>query len=830
MLPLKNTSLAVVAGCPADEDLQELLGGACEESDSSLVSHLDGCRHCRDRLEALAAGEDLWSRATKNLRESTTDSFQELGHVMARVRTLTLGADDTLAPCKPDVSLAFLTPCETPGRLGRLGPYEVVDVLGRGGMGVVLKAVDAALDRTIAIKVLACPSSLHPEARARFRREARAVAAVRSEHAVGIHCVEENAEPPYLVMEYVPGVSLQQRIDRGQPLAIDEILRIGAQVARGLEAAHAQGLIHRDIKPANILLEAGTGKVKITDFGLARAVDAPSLTQSGTVTGTPEYMAPEQADSRPIDHRADLFSLGSVLYAMCTGHPPFRCERSLAVLRRTLEESPLPIRLVRPETPEALVRVIEKLHQKHPDGRYASAADVAEALEQLRATGEPAIPPTPAIRAAKATEDAALSRHLRWALLAASLVLAAMLAASELAGFTGIASRAVALRGLRTSEDAALAQAEPRAAGAKDRKPAEPRTRALVAAAAELTRRAPDGADPQAVAGPGAQTPLELTQPLRRFEGHTGPVASMALAPDGKLAISSSGWPQGDCTVRLWDVAKGKEIRRLRADELAMPRDEKNSEVPGEVYSVAFSPDGSMALFAGANGLFGLWDVRTGDVVRRFEGHKTSVYSVAFSPDGKQALSGGQDMTVRLWDVGTGKEIQRLTAHTQWVNCVAFAPDGNRALSGSRDQTMRLWDVVKGEQLREFKEHKAWVWGVSFAPDGLQALSAADTIRLWDLSDGRLLRTFAGHRGAVTAVTFSRDGRRFLSGGFDHTTRLWDRQAGREIATLLNHRDFVKAVAFSRDGSHALSAGGGEGGRAPFQPGNDFAIRLWKLP
>ena len=245
-----------------------------------------------------------------------------------------------MAPFPPGPASDCLRPCATPGRLGRLGPYEVVEILGRGGMGVVYKAVDPALDRTVAIKVLACAPAFNADARARFRREGRAAAAVRSEHAVVIHAVEETAEPPYLVMEYVDGTSLQERLDRSGPLEIDEILRIGAQTARGLAAAHAQGLIHRDIKPANILLEAGTGKVKITDFGLAKAVDAPSLTGAGAVTGTPEYMAPEQTSDGPIDHRADLFSLGSVLYAMCTGQPPFRAERSLAVLRRTRKRHP----------------------------------------------------------------------------------------------------------------------------------------------------------------------------------------------------------------------------------------------------------------------------------------------------------------------------------------------------------------------------------------------------------------------------------------------------------------------------------------------------------
>src|SRR5205807_5419030 len=148
------------------------------------------------------------------------------------------------------------------------------------------------------------------------------------------HAVEDDAPVPYFVMQFIDGVTLQQKIDRGGPLDVREVLRIGLQTAAGLAAAHKQGLIHRDIKPANILLENGVERVKITDFGLARAADDASLTQSGVVSGTPQYMAPEQARGEALDGRADLFSLGSVLYFMCTGRPPFRATESMAVLKR----------------------------------------------------------------------------------------------------------------------------------------------------------------------------------------------------------------------------------------------------------------------------------------------------------------------------------------------------------------------------------------------------------------------------------------------------------------------------------------------------------------
>src|SRR5262249_12616885 len=202
---------------------------------------------------------------------------------------------------------------------------EILEVLGRGGFGVVLKAFDEKLHRMAAIKLLSARFAGNATARQRFLREARAAAAVSNQHVVGIYAVEE--EPvPYLVMEYVAGQTLQQKLDEGGPLQPKEVLRVGWQIADGLAAAHAIGLIHRDIKPGNILLEDSVERVKITDFGLARAADDASLTQSGQVAGTPAYMSPEQADGEKVDHRTDLFSLGSVLYAMCAGHPPFRAD------------------------------------------------------------------------------------------------------------------------------------------------------------------------------------------------------------------------------------------------------------------------------------------------------------------------------------------------------------------------------------------------------------------------------------------------------------------------------------------------------------------------
>lgn len=349
--------------CPDAARWRGLLDDALPATEqAALADHLEACAACRDLFAALAAGEPAWEAARELAQASETQTHP--------------GVERFRAPS----GLPFLEPSDEEGRIGRFGPYEVMAVVGRGGMGVVLKAFDPSLHRVVAVKVLAPQLSAGVAARKRFVREARAAASVAHEHVVTIHAVDEWKGWPFLVMQYVGGKSLQERIDRSGPLEVKEILRIGMQAARGLAAAHAQGLVHRDIKPANILLENGVERVKLTDFGLARAVDDPSLTQAGVVAGTPQYMSPEQAKGEAVDARSDLFSLGSVLYAMATGGPPFRGDSSIGVIRKVCDEEPRPIRESNTEIPTWLDALIRKLLAKDPAQRFTSAEEVAEVL------------------------------------------------------------------------------------------------------------------------------------------------------------------------------------------------------------------------------------------------------------------------------------------------------------------------------------------------------------------------------------------------------------------------------------------------------------------
>ena len=274
----------------------------------------------------------------------------------------------------------LLAPSDVPGCLGTLGPYEVIELVGRGGMGVVLRGRDTKLNRIVAIKLLAPELAVNAVAVQRFLREAQAAAAVSHDHVVTIHAIDERAQPPVIVMEFVDGQSLQQKIDKEGLLDVKSILRIGMQTASGLAAAHRQGLVHRDIKPSNILLENGIERVKLTDFGLARAVDDIGVTRTGQITGTPQYMSPEQAQGQRIDHRTDLFSLGCVLYAMCTGRAAFRADSAVAVMHRVVHDAPRPIRELNEDIPEWLCGIVDKLLAKDAADRFESADDVEQLL------------------------------------------------------------------------------------------------------------------------------------------------------------------------------------------------------------------------------------------------------------------------------------------------------------------------------------------------------------------------------------------------------------------------------------------------------------------
>lgn len=355
------------------------------EESPDLLSHLESCVRCRDELARLVGTADDWNsvRSLSSIRDNCDGT--EDNHWISRSPKQVAGKSSPMAPLPEAYVRSVLEDPRHPEMLGRIGRYDVERLIGSGGMGLVFKAFDTELNRPVAIKVLTPSIAFHATARHRFAREAKAAAAVVHEHVVPIYNVESNGQLPYLVMHFAQGDSLQSRIDQEGPLELKAILRISQQIASGLSAAHAQGLVHRDVKPANVLLEQGVERALITDFGLAQAADDASQSYSGFLAGTPQYMSPEQAKGERVNHLSDLFSLGCVMYTMCTGRPPFRGDTTLSILQKVQQSSVKAIQECNPDVPTWLCGIIERLMMKHPADRYQSATEVSMLLEQCLA-------------------------------------------------------------------------------------------------------------------------------------------------------------------------------------------------------------------------------------------------------------------------------------------------------------------------------------------------------------------------------------------------------------------------------------------------------------
>jgi WD40 repeat protein len=748
--------------CPDPARLKDLIGGIdgilSDDERSALLAHLDGCESCQHALEEAAVGGTSLLRAASHVRERPP-SQSAYWAAVRRVADATpppawadspvatrLEAPPESGSNADDIPLDFLQPSENPEFLGKLGHFNIVGVIGRGGMGIVLRALDRCLQRFVAIKVLSPEFAGNDTARLRFCREARAAAAVTHENVVAIHEVDQDEESglPFLVMQLVSGTSLEEHIATHGAMKLTEVLRIGAQAAAGLAAAHRQGLTHRDIKPANILLESDLQRVKITDFGLARAAEDVRLTQTGFVPGTPLYMAPEQARGEEVDHRADLFSLGSVMYAMCTGRPPFQGSTPFVILKNVTEEQPPPIAVLNPEVPGWLVDVIDKLHAKKPEDRYQSAADVAEKLSRAL------------VRIEHMSEDqkkacqkaAAAQALLRRANLGRRRFLWLGLGALLGAGGT-LAGTAIRRRVLAAGDDGPPAGL---------RKTLNAHVGPIWSASFS-----PDGStlamsiDDGTVKLWDAQAPGEKV--LLTIPAHHGPVWSVRFSPDGRWLATTSD----DGLVKLWDAANGKELKAFKH--------------PAPVRPVVFSPDGTQLLTGGRNGIVRLWDIDTETTVFEAQAHAGIIMALAFAPDGQTFATSSSDKMVKLWNVAnSNQEKLALAGHTASVYTVAFSADGRRLASGSWDRNVRLWDTDSGECQAILTGHTLDVWSVAFAPDGKTIASGSEdrTVKLWDAATGRELTTFRGHAATVYTVAYSRDGKVLASGGRDGTVKFWD--------------------------------------------------------
>lgn len=739
---------------PCDDSRMEsfLAGRLDRDAARSLEAHLDTCQTCRERLEAMAAAPAEWAEVREQL--SCWELESQLSSSHSSHPSSTRHSTDILA---------HLAPTDDPQMLGRLGSYEVSGIIGFGGMGIVLKGWDRALNRFVAIKVLAPHLAANVLARRRFSREAQAAAAVVHDNVVAIHGVSEAGGLPYLVMPYIPGPSLQKRIDERGPLTLVEALRIGHQIASGLAAAHAQGLVHRDIKPANILLEEGIERLRITDFGLARAVDDASLTQEGTLAGTPQYMSPEQARGETAGPQSDLFSLGSLLYTVCTGRPPFRGESSYGILRGITDYVPRPLRELNADMPHWLEAIIGKLLSKDPRDRFGSAQEVAQLFQECLAHVQHSTTvPLPA-RAVDLMQS-------------------------------GVSVTRRALPGTVRRISAAL-------------------TGSVLVLATLLWwtidgRGKPERSRGESPASPAMQSTIAFDPVPTLIPASPGFIRALAFSADGRqLAAGSSDHVQVAKShagaISIWNVAD-------RSLQTTFPED-------FGIFSVAFSPDGKQMALGDGRGVVKVRDSRTGKLLLEEE-IGTGDTAVSYSAKGKWLAGGCQSGTMVVWSTHDLKQ-QAVT----WeglpapVLTVCLSHDETKVAAGGGtfppDKTSgsaQVWELSSGNRLTTLR-HGAPVMDVTFnADDTLLATACLDTrARLWSPQSGETVRSFLDPESGLVGVRF-RGEEEVVTLGAKSGLKLWQLTGDREPVRLRLGTSQLTAMALSPDGKFIACGGHGQ--------------------
>jgi len=688
------------------------------------------------------------------------------------------------------------------GKIGELviGRYILLERLGQGGMGQVFKAWDNTMSRVVALKVIRKERLGNAELLKRFRREIQMAAQLSHSNIVIAYDAQLTGEPHYLVMEYVEGIDLARFVEKNGKRPVAQACDFIRQAALGLQHAHEKGLVHRDIKPANLLLAVRENTVKVLDMGLARLsqgsdadATAAGLTQEGTVMGTPDYMAPEQAeDTTTVDTRADIYSLGCTLYFLLAGSVPFAGGTLAQKLRKHAQAEPPPLAGV----PAGLEAVIRKMMAKRPEDRYQVPGEAAAALAPFCRSGPVAAIPMAAP-----------------------------------------ASRPVAV----PLSDETLA-APPRAAVA------------VALPAAVPVQGGGETVPPSVLDSVASVTAAKRPRPIQRARevwqglGRRGQIAAGAGAAVALLAFVLLVWPRHAAPPPPTDEPVGL----FKLDPKQVPSVERRAWMPKEFKDLlvavlgehrarmqglscfALRPDGKKLAFGGP--LLFLVDAETlhrYDDVKTMTGHNGGVYSLAFSGDGKLLVTGGGDRTVRLWDGETGASLGAFDGqHDGVVRAVAITPAGGRVISGGDDKVVRVWDVASRKQVAVYKGHISAIRALAVTADGSRAFSlgsgteagqlADNDVQMWDLKTvpEKPERQFKGHTAQLTQLAVSPDGQQLVAAGNKPDVWVWDLSAP-ETPTALTTDQVAGAsagAAFLPDG-RLVTEGTGTG-----------SIKVWKRP
>lgn len=678
----------------------------------------------------------------------------------------------------------------------KFGKFEILADLGQGAMGRVYRAHDPVLDRPVALKTVSPALLTGKDTLARFQREARAAARLQHPNIVTIFELGEVEGTHYIAMELVEGLDLGEAMTPIDRFTTEQKVRMVVDVCRGLDFAHKMGVIHRDVKPANIRLTRD-GTVKILDFGIARfrgsETTDPNLTQQGMVLGTPSYLSPELVQGAKVDHHADMWAVGVILYEMLAGRRPFEAPTITSLIHRIVNEPPPPIDAKALHLPGPLAAVAARALDKEPSRRYPDLGAMAKALlAAIGATPPPEVPLDPVVRKRAYEANFAEARRL--------------LTEDDLSGALEAARRAQTLDSTRTGIVSLIRAIEERLGGATTvrRVPPAPNApgAAVPPAAPPATALPPGPLDTATLRARGAEAFRELAafgEPPATKEAALSPAADL-------LALAGA-----DGAVRLWDLRSRSRAHVLRTDL------HRRTGHDAAALCLAFSPDGSLLASAHVDGAVHLWDMSTGDEVAVRLRHDESVGTLAFSPDGATLATGSLDASLRLWDVGAalaGEARRELIRQPAGVTALAWADGGESILTGHSSRVLRLLDPHRSRLLKTLRGPEGLVSLLALSPDGrLMAAASHDrTIRLFDLATrepaGPVLTEL---RRPATSMCFLADGGFLATVCQENAVQLWDLETGALGATLWgpSEESFVGLALFGESNHLAVAIADG---------------------
>ncbi len=758
------------------------------ESEQNPMPDTKHCAECKSPLPV------YWPKGL--CAQCALDGALDMTNAVSQVHQVE--APPTPASLQPPPLSAETSP------LGSFGDYDLLEEIARGGMGVVYKARQRKLGRIVAVKMILAGPLAGKEFVQRFRTESTAAAILQHPNIVAIHDVGVHEGRHYFSMDYVEGRNLAHLVGQ-QPLPANKAARSVELIAQAIHYAHERGILHRDLKPSNVLIDSND-QPRITDFGLARRLDGESsLTMSGQVLGSPNFMPPEQAGGKigKVGRPSDVYALGGILYYLLTARAPFQADSLEHIITQVLNAEPVSPRLLNPSIPRDLETITLKCLEKEPSRRYQTAQELADELGRVL-RHEP-------IHARPITTPEKL---WRWGRRKPALATALGFAFAALV--IGLATTSWQWRRaerLVESERKERITGQRQLYGAKMNLAQAAWEQNQVSRARQLLK---DTATAPERGFEWYYWQRQMDQELKSLRGHTGPILALAYSPDGRQIVTASA----DHTAKVWDAASATNLLTLIGHT-------------APVRSVAFFPDGQRIITGSWDKTARVWDATTGKS-HILEGHRREVFSVAVSTNGQRIATGSLDHTARIWDATTGNSLLEFTNHAQGVWAVAFSPDGRRVVSGSWDKTARVWDASTGKELTAPAQHTNAVFSVAFSPDGQSIVTGSKdgTVQLWDAWSGAHRQTFDGHQRPVFAVSFSPDGRRIISGSDDQTARVWDIATGMSLRVLKGHGSRVGSVAYSPDGQRIITGGGGVrfsplGDDVDFTVGDDNAAKVW---